>query len=74
MDSQLQETKADKIRARELRSDGAILHPRRRRGFQMSNNVNMWSDDVHRRELRGGGGFLSTAGSFTLSGGNSAGF
>ena len=72
MDSQLQETKADKIRARELRSDGAILHPRRRRGVQMSNNVNMWSDDVHRRELRGGS-FLSTAGSFTLSGGNSAG-
>ena len=75
IDSQLQETKADKIRARELRSDGAILHPRRRRGFQMSNNVNMWSDDVHRRELRGGAsGFLSTAGSFTLAGGNSAGF
>ena len=40
----------------------------------MSNNVNMWSDDVHRRELRGAGGFLSTAGSFTLAGGNSAGF
>ena len=74
IDSQLQETKADKIRARELRSDGAILHPRRRRGFQMSNNVNMWSDDVHRRELRGGGSFLSTAGSFTLAGGNRAGF
>ena len=68
----VQETKADKIRARELRSDGVILRPRRRRGFQMSDDVNVWSDDVHRRELRGGG-FLST-GSFVLSGGNSAGF
>ena len=70
----VQETKADKIRARELRSDGGILRPRRRRGFQMSDDVNVWSDDVHRRELRGGAsGFLSTAGSFTLAGGNSAG-
>ena len=68
-----QETEADKIRARELRSDGVILRPRRRRGFQMPDDVNVWSDNVHRRELRGGG-FLSTAGSFTLAGGNSAGF
>ena len=68
----VQETKADKIRARELRSDGVILRPRRRRGFQMPDDVNVWSDDVHRRELRGGG-FLSTAGSFTLSGGNNVG-
>merc|ERR1712054_41358 len=40
------ETEADKIRARELRSDGVILRPRRRRGFQMSDNVNLWSDNV----------------------------
>ena len=71
----VQETKADKIRARELRSDGVILRPRRRRGFQMSDDVNVWSDNVvlrPSRELRGGG-FLATAASFTLSGGNNVG-